>query len=66
MFRIANEQAPDIRKFNPGLPGTLVTFLGRAMAKDAGARYQTGEEFARALRACVGGATPRAHVDINV
>ena len=66
MFRIANEPAPEIRQFNPKLAPALVAFLGRALAKEAGERFQTGEEFAQALRACVGGATPRAQVDINV
>jgi serine/threonine protein kinase len=66
MFRIANEPAPQIRQFNPKLPPGLVAFLARAMAKEAGEPYQTGEEFAQSLRACVGGATPRAQVDINV
>ena len=66
MFRIANEPAPDIRQFNPKLAPALAAFLARAMAKEADSRYPTGEEFAQALRACVGGATPRAQVDINV
>ena len=43
----------------PALPPPLATFLERAMAKDADQRYQTGEEFAAALRAAFGGgATP--------
>ncbi len=55
MYRIANEHAPDILQLHPSLPPALVAFLDRAMAKDAGERYQTGEEFAGALRRTVGG-----------
>ena len=55
MFRIANEDAPDILSFNPKLPPGFVAFLKRSMAKDAEQRYQTGEEFAAALRASFGG-----------
>jgi serine/threonine-protein kinase len=64
MFKIANEPAPDILQFNPKLPPGLVAFLDRAMAKEADARFQTGEEFAQALRACVG--TQKPEVDITI
>ena len=69
MFKIANEKEPDILQFNPQLPAPVVAFLGRTMAKEAGERYQTGEEFAQALRASVGGgAAPRPppQVDISI
>ena len=39
-------------------------FLDRAMAKDADARFQTGDEFAQALRACVG--TQKLQVDLTI
>lgn len=57
MFKIANEATPDILAVNPGLPPGLVAFLDRAMAKDPDARYQTGDEFAAALRAAMSGQT---------
>lgn len=61
MFRIANESATDILSARPGLPPALVAFLDKAMAKDADQRYQTGEEFAAALRAAfAGGGTAAA------
>ena len=70
MFRIANEQAPDILTINPALPPALVAFLDRAMAKEAEERYQTGDEFAAALRAAMGagpaGASPSADVDFSL
>src|SRR6267378_2289186 len=69
MYRIANEHAPDILQIHPSLPPALVAFLDRAMAKDAGERYQTGEEFAGSLRRTVGGpsaAAVGAGVDISL
>ncbi len=65
MFRIANEPAPDILALNPRLPPALAVFLERALAKEADVRFQTGEEFAQALRAGVGGAA-RPQVDITL
>jgi eukaryotic-like serine/threonine-protein kinase len=69
MYRIANEHAPDILQYNPSLPPALVAFLDKAMSKEAGERYQTGEEFAGALRATVGGPSATAigaGVDISL
>ncbi len=56
MFKIANEPATDILSVRPDLPPGLVAFLDKAMAKDADQRYQTGDEFAAALRAAFGDA----------
>jgi serine/threonine-protein kinase len=69
MYRIANEHAPDILQYNPSLAPALVAFLDKAMSKEAGERYQTGEEFAGALRATVGGPSATATgvgVDISL
>ena len=60
MFKIANEQATDILSIRPDLPPGLVAVLDKSMAKDADARYQTGEEFAAALRESLGGASVAA------
>jgi serine/threonine-protein kinase len=68
MFKIANEPATDILSVRPDLPPALVAFLDKAMAKDADQRYQTGDEFAAALRAAFsgGGAAPAAGgVDVD-
>jgi serine/threonine-protein kinase len=54
MYRIANEHAPDILQHNPSLPPAFVAFLDKAMSKEAEQRYQTGEEFAAALRSTLG------------
>lgn len=50
MFRIANEDAPDILTIKPVIPAGIASFLRKAMAKDADQRFQTGDEFAAALR----------------
>jgi len=66
MFRIANEPAPDILTINPNLPPAFVAFLDKAMAKNAEDRYQTGEEFAAALRATLGGSDSAAGSKLDV
>jgi serine/threonine-protein kinase len=69
MYKIANEHAPDILKYNPSLPPALVAFLDKAMSKEAEGRYQTGEEFAAALRSVFGTIAPgttSAGVDISL
>ncbi|MBE0612942.1 MAG: CHASE2 domain-containing protein [Burkholderiales bacterium] len=61
MFKIANEPAIEIFLVRRGIPPPLVAFLDKAMAKEADERYQTGDEFAAALRAALasGGAAPK-------
>jgi serine/threonine-protein kinase len=67
MYRIANEDPPDILQHNPAVPPGIVAFLERALAKDAGARFQTGAEFAAARRAAaVRGARSAPTVDISL
>jgi len=56
MFKIASEPPTDILTVNPNVPPGLVQFLGRAMAKNPDERFQSGEEFAQALRAALGAA----------
>jgi serine/threonine-protein kinase len=51
MFKIASEPPADILAVNPSVPSGLVAFLERALAKNPDERYQTGGEFAAALRA---------------
>ena len=70
MYKIANESPPDVLTLNPNLPPEFVAFLDRAMAKNAEERFQTGEEFAAALRASIaasgGAAAAKADVDISL
>jgi serine/threonine-protein kinase len=55
MYKIANEPPADILAVNPNVPAGLVAFLRRALAKNPEERFQTGEEFAAALRAASAG-----------
>jgi serine/threonine-protein kinase len=59
MFKIASEPPTDIRSVRPDVPAGLAAFLARALAKNPDERFQTGDEFAKALRAAfAGGAAP--------
>jgi serine/threonine-protein kinase len=64
MFKIANEQPADIRTLNAYVPEGLAEVLVKAMAKDADQRYQSGEEFAAALRPY--GETPSMATGMNI
>ncbi len=55
MYKIANDPPADILAVNPNVPPALVVFLDKALAKNPDARFQTGEEFAAALRAAAAG-----------
>jgi eukaryotic-like serine/threonine-protein kinase len=52
MFKIANEPPIDILGLNPALPECVVEIINKALAKDVAERYQSGDEFAQAVRAC--------------
>jgi serine/threonine-protein kinase len=65
MFKIANEAQPDIRGVNPQVPDCLAAIVDRALCKDMTQRYQTGDEMARDLRACMSQA-PVAHAEVDI
>jgi len=52
MFKIANEPPADVLGINPTLPECLAVVINKALAKDMGARFKSGEEMAQALRQC--------------
>ena len=52
MFKIANEPPIDILGVNPALPQCVVEIINMALAKNVAQRYQSGDEFAQAIRAC--------------
>jgi len=54
MFKIANEETPDIRLFNSAIPDELVRIIHKGMSKDIEKRYQNGDEMAADLRAVFG------------
>jgi serine/threonine-protein kinase len=55
MFKIANEEAPDIRIIRKELPQSVVVVVAKSMAKQPDARYQDGDQFAADLRAAMAG-----------
>ncbi len=52
MFRIANEPHPKIRSINASLPPCASAIIDKALQKLPEQRYQSGADFARAVRAC--------------
>ncbi|WP_301102624.1 serine/threonine-protein kinase [Propionivibrio sp.] len=67
MFKIANEVQPDVRSVNPQVPDGLAAVIDRALNKDIAQRYQTGEEMARDLRAClILGRAQHSNIDIHL
>jgi eukaryotic-like serine/threonine-protein kinase len=61
MFAIANTPHPEIRQFNPALPEWIDAIIDKSLAKDYEKRYQTGAEFAEAIRqARKSGAAPKS------
>jgi serine/threonine-protein kinase len=50
MFKIANEEAPNIRVIRPELSESLAAIVARSMSKLSDTRYQNGEQFAVDLR----------------
>ena len=65
MFCIANNPHPQIREYNPALPAWIDDIIDKALAKDVNQRYQTGQEFAAAIRkARVGGTGTTVDVEL--
>jgi serine/threonine-protein kinase len=50
MFKIAQEEAPDIRIIRRDLPDRLAEVVARSLAKKSEARFQDGDQFAAELR----------------
>jgi serine/threonine protein kinase len=50
MYKIANEEAPDIRIVRPGISERLASVVALALAKKPELRYQDGDRFAADLR----------------
>lgn len=68
MFKIASEPPTDILSVRPDVPPCLAAIIDKALAKDIEQRYQSGDEMARDLRACMGSvaAVKAPVVDINL
>ena len=54
---------PSVRDRRPGLPAEFDAVVARALAKDAGGRFRSAGELARAARAAIG-ETPRTATDV--
>ncbi len=54
MYKIANENAPDVRIIRPELPQALADVVALSLSKRPETRYQTGEQFAAELRSVMG------------
>ena len=52
MYNIANEPHPDIRRYRGDLPNCIGNLIDKALQKEAGDRYQSGEEMATAMSMC--------------
>ena len=50
MYKITNEEAVDIRTIRATIPEALAAVVNKALIKDVDQRYQTGIEFANALK----------------
>ncbi len=61
MFMISSQPPTDILSINPAVPAGIVAFLDRAMDKEPANRFQTGEEFAAAVRKAATGAAQPAY-----
>jgi len=51
MFQITSSPPPPVTSFVPKLPPIFQRLVEKALAKDIAQRFQTGEEFAKTLRA---------------
>ncbi len=54
MYKIANEEAPDIRIVRAEIPQKLADVVAMSLSKRPETRYQDGEQFAADLRAVMG------------
>ncbi|MEN9539084.1 MAG: hypothetical protein RLZZ126_1319 [Pseudomonadota bacterium] len=55
MYKIANEEAPDIRIIRPDLPEELANLVALSVSKRPETRYQDGDQFAADLRQVLAG-----------
>jgi len=63
MFKIANEDAPDIRLVRKDLSPSLATVVALSLSKRPQDRYQDGDQMAQGLRAVLSGSKP---IDLEI
>ncbi len=66
MYKIANEEAPDIRHIRKDLPATLALVVAYALRKDPQARYQDGDRFAMELQMTLADVTGGSTIANNI
>jgi len=59
MFKISNDQAPDIRVIRKELPESLARLVALSLSKRPELRYQNGDQFAADLRTIIVSAPAR-------
>jgi serine/threonine-protein kinase len=59
MYKIANEEAPDVRVLRPDVSERLASVVALSLSKRPETRYQDGERFAADLRTALEEAPPR-------
>ncbi len=52
MFKITNEEAPDLRQLRPDAPSCLAAIVARMLHKQVAERYQRGDDLAHDLELC--------------
>lgn len=53
MFKITNDEAPDITIYRQDIPPCLVPIINKTLAKNVDERYQTGTDLANDLKLCL-------------
>ena len=53
MFKIANEEHPDVLEIRSDLPPAVKNIIDKALQKNADERYQSGTDMAREIRECM-------------
>jgi serine/threonine-protein kinase len=53
LYKVASRQMQDARELNPEIPQALNAVLLKALAQEVDQRYQTAQEFSRALQATI-------------
>ena len=66
MYKIANDDAIDIRSIRPELPASLASVVALSLSKQPEARYQSGGQFAAELRRALAGLPADAGVGLPV
>lgn len=66
MFKISNDQAPDIRVIRKELPESLARLVALSLSKRPELRYQNGDQFASDLRAIFASGLPQSDFEKTV